>query len=50
MDPSGQAFTNQPTEPPLSKEEALKSLKDQASALRDQIEAIESSIRDLEKK
>jgi len=50
MGSPGQAFANQSMEPPLSKEEELKRLKDQANALRNQVEAIESGIRDLEKK
>jgi predicted Fe-Mo cluster-binding NifX family protein len=50
MPASGPVSSNQPESAPLSKGEALKSLKDQANDLRKQIENIESSIKDLEKK
>ncbi|MFH1932475.1 MAG: NifB/NifX family molybdenum-iron cluster-binding protein [Pseudomonadota bacterium] len=50
MPASGSVSSNQPEPAPLSKGEALKSLKDQANDLRKQIENIESSIKDLEKK
>ena len=39
-----------PPPSPVSKEEELKKLKDQANELRKQIETIESSMNDLEKK
>jgi predicted Fe-Mo cluster-binding NifX family protein len=41
---------NQPDAAPLSKDEELKRLKDQANELRKQIESIESNIKDLERK
>ncbi len=50
MPASGPVSPNPPESAPLSKGEALKSLKDQANDLRKQIENIESSIKDLEKK
>jgi len=42
--------SGQPEPSPLSKEEEVKSLKDQANELRKQLETIESSINGLEKK
>ncbi len=42
--------SSQPKSIPLSKEEELKSLKDQANELHKQIEAIETSMNALEKK
>ena len=50
MPASGPVSSNPPESAPLSKGEALKSLKEQANDLRKQIENIESSIKDLEKK
>jgi len=50
MPASGPVSSNPPESAPLSKGEALKSLKDQANDLRKQIENIESNIKNLEKK
>jgi len=50
MGGSAWSGSGQPEPTPLSKEEELKSLKDQANDLRKQSEAIESSINGLEKK
>ena len=44
----GAAFPSRDKAPPLSKEQELKALKDQADALRKQIEAVESRIKDSE--
>jgi predicted Fe-Mo cluster-binding NifX family protein len=50
MGGSASGGSAQPAHTPLSKEDELKSLKDQANEMRQQIEAIESSINALEKK
>jgi len=50
MSVSAQTTVNQPETTPISKEEELKRLKDQANDLRKQIEDIESCIKDLESK
>jgi len=42
-------FQNQMGSTSLSKEEELRSLKDQANALGDQVDAIESRIKNLDK-
>lgn len=50
MGGSSRGGSGQPEPTPLSKEEEVKSLKDQANELRKQLETIESSINGLEKK
>jgi len=49
IDTAGSITPDQPKTVSLSKEEELKQLKDQASALQKQMEALESSIKNLEK-
>ncbi|MBW1774663.1 MAG: DUF5320 family protein, partial [Deltaproteobacteria bacterium] len=48
MGTSGQVSPNQPGSSPLSKEQELEALKDQARALSKQIETLESGIRNSE--